>query len=254
MLLALAAFLGQGISTPVAAPEPQEDKALSFNPGGPMLPATRTRNIGSSPPFRGACTTTIQQLEANPCTRLNGVETQYPSTSTAIAQVDCHGCSQVHVVKEVYYCPMEVMTAVEMAPTASTSWITVCSPSIALGPRATDSAATGDVSPLPTPSPVVTSVPAANTGDPQLELVRKAQGAQLNERDAACPTTYVVQPGKSAGSMSTQYQQWVTTMVQLNCGGCPLVLSTALAGYGPAGRFSETVTVPVGTSTIYSCQ
>lgn len=220
-----------------------------------MIAATRTWSVRPTPPSRGGCTTTLSEKGVNPCTTMNGIQTAYPSTETAYTHVNCNGCSHVHVVKQVYYCPMDVVTAREMVPTPSTSWSTICSPSTALGPRAPEP--TGDTSSPPTPHPVVTSGPAEGTvlpAEPQLELVRKNPNVQLGQREEACPTTFTVQPEKSAGSMTTEYQQWITTMVQLNCGGCPLVLSTALGGYGPAGRFTETVTVPVGTSTIYSCQ
>ncbi|KAJ9158143.1 hypothetical protein NKR19_g3617 [Coniochaeta hoffmannii] len=123
-----------------------------------------------------------------------------------------------------------------MASTPSISWETACATSRAVAAR--NAAAV----PLPTARPV--------TGVGR----RAPQGNLVDQNPAACPTTYVVQPGQSAGSTSTRYQRTVTQTVRLPCGGCPLVLSTALAGYGPAGRFTTTVTSPVASTTTYVCQ
>lgn len=59
---------------------------------------------------------------------------------------------------------------------------------------------------------------------------------------ASRPTTNVDQTGHPAGGISTYYQQTATHAVMLPCGGCPLVLRSALAGYGQAGRLRTTTT------------
>jgi hypothetical protein len=71
--------------------------------------------------------------------------------------------------------------------------------------------------------------------------------------DAACPTTFVIQPHKTAGLIWTHFAQMLTTTICVPCQGCPLVTSTAKMGYGQAGRFKTTVTAPTGYTTIYKC-
>lgn len=272
-LLALAVFLAQGLSTPVAVPGAREDglarphrreDVAEEQEEVAVAEPTGDLTLGPTPPVR-ACTTTIYETGVNPCSSLDGVETMYPSTTTQYTQVDCHGCFLVRVVKDIYYCPMAVISSRLTVDTASTTWETICAPSIGLGPRAlpaptaTDLHGPGPIISAPTPDPVATApVTAIPTAEPVLELARKARGDadHLHGRqDAeACPTTFVVQPDKTAGSVSTEYQEWTTSTVELDCAGCELTLSTALAGYGPAGRLTETVTMPVGTTTVYSCQ
>jgi hypothetical protein len=64
----------------------------------------------------------------------------------------------------------------------------------------------------------------------------------------------VVQPERSAGKTSTKYSTFTTTTVTVECSGCSLVISTALAGYGPPGSFVTTTTLPVGAITTYACR
>ena len=70
----------------------------------------------------------------------------------------------------------------------------------------------------------------------------------------ACPTTLVVQPEKSAGKTSTRYATYTTTTVTVDCSGCSLVISTALAGFGPPFSFATTTTVSVGAATTWACR
>ena len=218
---------------------PKRDEPLSFNPGGPMIPASAPASLETPspvlpvPPIKG-CTTTISETGRHPCS-WNGIQTVYPSTTELYDYVNCHGCLDVYVHRPVYYCPMFVIDSVTTVTTPSTYWSTVCAPLTAVSQL------------TQTPEPTITGAP----------LTARTPDSAHQPRDlaapAACPTTYVVQPPQSAGGTSTQYQRTVTQTVRLNCGGCPLVLSTALAGYGPAGRFTTTVTSPVRTTTAYVC-
>ena len=121
--------------------------------------------------------------------------------------------------------------------------------------------------PVTTPAPVTSTIP---TSDLSLELRAEetddsfqGQEGLLEGRGADpgpdgnlfCPTTFIVQPPKTAGVVWTQFSQIRTTTVYLMCAGCPsLVTSTAVMGYGQAGRFKSTTTAPVGYSTVYKCQ
>lgn len=246
-------------------PATSTDSPMSFNPGGAMVPATpytepaptpMTANPGGpmNPPRRreeevGGCTTTISETIANPCLTFDGAETVYPSVATSTAYVDCHGCQHVEVDRQLWYCPVQVINATKSVHTAKTTWTTACATAASQltaldGPTPKPSITTR--MPVPTPQPI--------TPTAQGKLARKPQSNWMEQQAAACPTTYVVQPEQSAGSTSTRYQQIVTSTVKLSCGGCSLVLSTALVGYGPAGRFTATVTAPVRTTTTYACQ
>ncbi|OIW31998.1 hypothetical protein CONLIGDRAFT_678433 [Coniochaeta ligniaria NRRL 30616] len=234
------------------------DSPLPFNPGGPMVPETPIPEPTPTPmsvepggplkpPHRRApgnsCTWTTSETVPYPCS-FNGIETVYPSIATSTRHVDCHGCQDIHVDKQIWYCPVQLINATHVAHTPKTTWTTACA-TVATSGQVT----ARDAAPV-----VVPQVPAP-TAQPTPEAQRRnPQGNLMDQQPAACPTTYLVQPGKSAGSTSTRYQQTVTSTVRLPCGGCQLVLSTALAGYGPAGRFTTTVTAPVGTSTTYVCQ
>ena len=128
---------------------------------------------------------------------------------------------------------------------------------------------TAPTRPRPTTLSPVTMAGPSQTAIPTLELVRKAriddeaEHAALEGRNptpaqkgaaAGCPTTFIVQPPKTAGLVWTEFAQIRTTTVMLSCAGCPsMVTSTALMGYGPAGRFKSTTTVPYGYTTVYKC-
>lgn len=253
------------------------DTPLPFNPGGPMVPDTpvsqpastpmsvqpggpikppRPRNYDSqttpSPypaPASGpgkSCTWTTSETVPYPCS-FNGVETVFPAIDTRTRYVDCHGCSNVHVDKQLWYCPIQVVTATQVVHTPKITWTTACAP-VTVPAQTTPRVGTSTVT-----SPILAPTAQPMLSAPEAER-RSPQGNLVEQRPAACPTTIMVQPGQSAGGTSTLYQQTTTTTSKLPCGGCPLVVSTALAGYGPAGRFTTTVTAPVGTVTSYACQ
>ncbi|KAJ9143092.1 hypothetical protein NKR23_g6860 [Pleurostoma richardsiae] len=203
-----------------------------FIPGGPMKPPPRRNpcpDTAASPiiatPSIESCTVTISEHSpASVICRWDRTQTVYPSTTTAYKSVDCHGCADVYVHYDMYFCPMQKIDAVTTVATPSTHWSTVCEPLVtALGER--------------------------------VEERREGDGGNVYAYAAACPTTYVVQPRQTAGATLTQYQRTVTVTQRLGCGaGCSqLVVSTALAGYGPAGRFTKKTTAPVETSTTYMC-
>jgi hypothetical protein len=231
--------------TPVSEPAPTP---MSVEPGGPMKPPRRREEDGATPvpeptpvrPPGKSCTWTTSETVPYPCS-FNGVETVFPAVATSTRYVDCHGCLDVYVDKQIWYCPNDVVSATQVAHTPKTTWTTACAQMTAWD--ATPAITTR--LPAPTAHPIYTASSAER---------RMPQGNLMDQQPAACPTTYVVQPGQTAGSTSTRYQQIVTSTVKLPCGGCPLVISTALAGYGPAGRFTSTITAPVGTTTTYACQ
>lgn len=192
-------------------------------------------NIGFVP--APGCTSTLSEGKlANPC-YWDYTKTIYPFTTTLYKSVDCHGCSHLHVVKEWYYCPNMRVEGTKEVATPSTIWSTVCESSIALVKRdqAVATATTEE-------EPLITT-------RPDLKRIR----GRTPQADIVCPTTYVVQPEKSAGKTLTKYSKFTTTTIYMNCKGCPLTISTALAGYGPANGFTKTTTLPVGVTTTYAC-
>ncbi|KAK3352860.1 hypothetical protein B0T25DRAFT_453910 [Lasiosphaeria hispida] len=184
-------------------------------------------------PWREGCTTTLAKDPKGGCLDWNGVETVHPSTTIKYKSIDCHGCDYFFS-DDFRFCPNRQINATERVSTPSTYWSTVCQPTTALGyePQADASALTTTSSLSITRTPVDT----------------------MAKDLAACPTTYVVQPEQSAGKTLTTYSRYTTTTVLLNCGGCPLVVSTALVGYGPPGVFTKTTTLPVGARTTYACR
>ncbi|TLD04013.1 hypothetical protein PgNI_11120 [Pyricularia grisea] len=73
------------------------------------------------------CTTTIRNNNI-PC-YWDGTQTLYSATRTLTAPVDCHGCSDIHVQQDVYFCPVEKIYTTSWATNPSTTWITVCATS-----------------------------------------------------------------------------------------------------------------------------
>ena len=282
-LLTLAILLSQGLSSPVAPPGDRHVRLQSGSTSqdvpessGTFLHANPehqdTRHLSGRdnlrPPYpeeQGAyakvptegCTTTISEPGVNPCSQLNGVQTVYPSTSTSYKLVDCHGCPHVSVAKQIYYCPLEVAGSTETADAPFTTWSTLCAPTAA-SPRSNEaeiptSAPTATSTPA-APRPAVASAPTPKAVPARDQIPSRPSSAPRRRQEVEpCPTTFVIQPDRSAGSTFTEYLQWVTTTAKLDCQGCPLTVSTALAGYGPAGRFKDTVTVPIGTTTVYTC-
>jgi len=192
-----------------------------------------------------ACTTTLSEKVVSPCF-WDGTRTIYPYSTTRYTSVDCHGCGQINVVKDWYHCPNMRINATQVVSTPSTYWTTVCEASTVLAAvKQRDTAATPTAD-----GPLITTRPGA------AEIqARPRKGRERNPQldNAPCPTTFVIQPEKSAGKTSTRYSKYTTTTILLNCAGCPLFLSTALAGYGPANGFTKTTTLPVGTTTTYAC-
>lgn len=238
--------------TPVLEPTPT---LMSVQPGGPMKPPLRrdeptVTTPGSNPtPVRApgkSCTWTTFEKVPYPCT-FDNVDTVYPTIATSTKYVDCHGCLDVEVDKQIWYCPNQIINATQVVQTPKTTWTTVCAPVTVPGQMTAWHATPAIISKMlaPTAQPVV-RLPVAERRNPQ--------GNLMDQQPAACPTTIVVQPPQSAGSTSTAYRQTITSTSRVPCGGCPLVVSTALAGPGPAGRFTTTVTAPSRTVTAYACQ
>lgn len=232
-------------SAPTVAPAAQ----LKVGSGEAMKPVIGRRealNLGdpnASPadtvilhPFPGqGCTTTLSETYGYPCS-WDGTSTMYPSTTILFQQINCNGCTSVYVAKDYYYCPNQSINATLRAGIPSTSWSTICQQSAGVAKR------------------IETNPPAATTPsiEPGPRRVRSPEDGI--HHPAACPTTLVVQPVRSAGKTATTYASFTTTTSTVNCGGCPLVVSTALAGYGPPGTFETTTTLPVGAVTTYACQ
>ncbi|KAK4034785.1 hypothetical protein C8A01DRAFT_18480 [Parachaetomium inaequale] len=234
-------------SLPTPAPVAQ----LSGGNGVPMKPILGRREAlnldppNLSPldmaivaPYKG-CTTTTSETYGYPC-EWDGTTTLYPSTTVLFKQINCNGCENVYVHRDIYYCPNQRINGTLKAGVPSTSWSTICSQSAALARRAepdTPASTTGsDLGALPTDGPKGARSPA--------------EGIQ----PAACPTTLVVQPPRVAGKTATSYLSFTTTTALVSCGGCPLVISTALVGLGPPVAFETTTTLPVGAVTTYACR
>ncbi|TLD15192.1 hypothetical protein PspLS_10705 [Pyricularia sp. CBS 133598] len=91
-----------------------------------FIPDSGTTDAAPELMARG-CTTTIRNNNI-PC-YWDGTETLYSATRTLTAPVDCHGCSDIHVQQDVYFCPVEKIYTTLWAPNPSTTWITVCAAS-----------------------------------------------------------------------------------------------------------------------------
>jgi hypothetical protein len=233
-LLGLASLWANGHCSPAALPEAEKDaNALPYQDRQviPRAPVTTAQS----------CTWTIS-LPDQGCPFWNSIETVYPSTAIRTAHVDCHGCQDVLVTASLRHCPNMHITATEFATTPSVTWTTACATSTAAAGSRRRRGPAVAVAAVPAPTPVG----EVERREPQLNLA--------DQNPAACPTTYVLQPAQTAGSTATRYQQTVTETVKLPCGGCSLVVSTALLGYGPPGRFTTTTTLPLSTATAYACQ
>jgi hypothetical protein len=216
----------------------------ALNLGSPNLSPLDTAILA---PSKG-CTTTTSETYGYPC-EWDGTTTMYPSTTVLFQQINCNGCENVYVHKDYYYCPNQSINGTLKAAIPSTSWSTICSPSAALARRIeTDAPATTTGSDLAAALPTDAPLRA----QPGLKGARRpAEGVQPA---AACPTTLVVQPPRVAGKTATSYLTFTTTTALVSCGGCPLVISTALVGLGPPVAFETTTTLPVGAVTTYACR
>ncbi len=125
-------------------------------------------------------------------------------------------------------------------------------------PFAVASAKTPPTPPAPAaraPAPfAVAAKPAIPTQQVDSRAPKPPARVQALDAAAACPTTLVVQPEKSAGKTATRYATYTTTTVTVDCSGCSLVISTALAGFGPPFSFATTTTVSVGAATTWACR
>jgi len=213
------------------------------------------------------CTTTVKGYTGYPC-QWDGTLTSYSSTATAYTGINCNGCDHLYVTDDYYYCPNQRISATRTASTPYTTWSTVCQTLTVKGKHVqlttpTLAASLEDELPAavpPTaPLPLVTTPPKFTTMTREkvkvVESLNMGAGnnLQLRQHTPPCPTTYVVQPEQTAGRTRTTYSQYVTTTVILNCNGCSLILSTALAGPGQVGHFTKTTTLPVGTKTAFAC-
>ena len=220
------------------------------SPDGPSRGALPLSESPGQTPLEEGCTTTLPRIPW--ACSWDGTQTLYPSTTVRYTSLDCSGCSQVDSGNNIHFCPNKHIIATKTVTTASTFWSTVCEPSIipahpteAEVARVTlTEASIGNPTPKAAPIDIITAAPTPTVGsDPR----------QADAVLAACPTTLVVQPEQSAGKTLTTYSRYTTTTIRLSCGGCPLVISTALVGYGPPGVFTKTTTLPVGTKTTYAC-
>lgn len=213
-------------------------------------PRLELRKPAATPPanaLAGGCTTTVSLVpgpDFTPCaidgTRpWDGTQTVYVSTVTAAREVDCHGCVDVEVARPRRYgCPNREIDAVVTAAAPSTLWETVC---------AASSAATA----LPELAPRRWRAVAGGEHSPRADLDETAR-----RRDVlACPFVYWVQAPVDAGPTATTYRQIQTQTSRVDCGqGCKqIIATTVLAGGGPARRITATVTLALGTTTVYAC-
>lgn len=280
-LLLLSTVLAPVSSTPIVPPEVQghrpDGSPTSYGtpsppteaPMKPILVRREALNIASpdnlSPvdtvifnplPSKG-CTTTISETYSYRCS-WDGTTTMYPSTTVLFQQINCNGCDNLLVQQDIYLCPNQRINGTLRMGVPSTSWSTVCRPSTAVAKRVgQDAPATTTASGFASPQPAVpvANPPGAPSPTPNPESGSKgARSPDDGLQPAACPTTLVVQPERSAGKTSTKYSTFTTTTVTVECSGCPLVISTALAGYGPPGSFVTTTTLPVGAITTYACR
>jgi hypothetical protein len=162
------------------------------------------------------CTSTMHITPSRVCTG-DGTVTSYHRTTKSWYQVDCHGCQRVVVSSPVYPCPVVPISATTTVATPYTQWSTICSRSHSIS----------------------TTKPTKATA--------VARDTQI------CPTIFTVIPPQQAGRVSTSYLHTVTQTVPLSCGGCPLVISTQVQGFGPQGTYTSTCTSATTTTTAYAC-
>ncbi|KAK4205015.1 hypothetical protein QBC40DRAFT_271617 [Triangularia verruculosa] len=242
---------------PIWTPTPSEP--------APAPVATR-RAIDIEPPIKvnpqKGCTTTSIESWVYPCSWA-GTQTVYPSTTTLYKEVNCNGCENIVIWKDYSSCPNMVINKTERVNTASTYWSTICKPTSLLFAKRT---AVDDTPAVQTPNGIdarrdQAPIPAAAQITPFPKPVvdsrdpRDGNGVGGNLQPDVCQTTLVLQPPQSAGKTSTQHARYTTTTISVNCSGCTdLVVSTALAGYGPPSVFTTTATLAVGTVTAYACR
>ncbi|KAK4244094.1 hypothetical protein C7999DRAFT_17618 [Corynascus novoguineensis] len=234
LLLSTVAQLSAG-NPHYLRPAPENREAFDIGHDSPAADRADLQPLAN----RG-CTKTVSTTYGYPCS-WDGTTTEYTSTTVLFQYIDCHGCDNVQVDEEWYYCPNQPVSATLWAGAPTTSWSTICQPSAAVAQRAEVDALTTTTSGNPFPTPTIEPGP------------RRVRNPGDGFEPAACPTTLVIQPERSAGKTLTTYASFTTSTVAVDCAGCDLVVSTALAGYGPPGAFETTATFPVGTVTSYAC-
>ncbi|KAH6612896.1 hypothetical protein B0J18DRAFT_70399 [Chaetomium sp. MPI-SDFR-AT-0129] len=147
-------------ASPVAPLDPQLE-ARGFVTGREPLDIGAPDDAGSpnADPDAGCTTTLTETLECS----WDGTTTEYPSTTTLFRSIDCNGCDNVSVSREIHYCPNQSIIATLYPVSPSTTWSTVCQTSASVGVRSTAHApaATTTVVPehhaalpvIPTPTP-----------------------------------------------------------------------------------------------------
>jgi hypothetical protein len=219
-----------------------------------MLGRREALNLGSPmdtvilEPIPGkGCTTTLSETYGYPCS-WDGTTSIYASTTIMFQPINCNGCDSVRVEKDYHFCPNQRINGTKWIEVPYTSWSTICRPSAALAQRTAEVAPATTTAPGRNPAAAAFPTPTAGSG------AKDARNPQNGVQPAACPTTLVVQPERSAGKTATAYSTITTSTVTVDCGGCPLVISTALVGYGPPRTVETTTTLPVGAVTTYSCR
>ncbi|KAK1832626.1 hypothetical protein QBC39DRAFT_348461 [Podospora conica] len=196
------------------------------------------------------CTTSIQFQLNTGCT-WDGTSTLYPSTVTTTKRINCNGCSNVSLGWG--RCPVEVVQGFTSAKTPLTETVTACDISTIQGLQ-TQAGLAAVITPDVQAENLMAASPQTSVSIALRPRETGNAGAAVKRADvAACPTTVVAVPEQQAGKTSTTYSRYTTTTVKVNCGGCPLVVSTALMAYGPPSTFDKTTTLPVGTRTTYAC-
>lgn len=140
--LTWTALLVTAMGLPVSPRDAHEKKIpinptpISYAPGRPMRWPTgtmegRSFNTITSGPTNAHtdvplsdCTTTMAYF-GKPCA-WDGTSTVYPTIVTAFKEVDCHGCINIHVQRELLNCPEERLEGYKTETTPSTSWSTIC--------------------------------------------------------------------------------------------------------------------------------
>ncbi|KAK3991061.1 hypothetical protein QBC44DRAFT_287708 [Cladorrhinum sp. PSN332] len=234
---------------------------LILNPRNAPSPVSEAVVAVPAEANRG-CTTTYSppRLGTAAC-QWSGTLTIYPTTTIQYKQLNCNGCDSLFISDYWYFCPNMQINKTERVDTPSTYWSTICRPTPArLRQRdeeaqndapATATSSGHGIAPTaePVSNPVTTALPTPSVL-PVANDLRVREGNQLE----VCPTTHVVQPEQSAGKVSTKYSKTTTTTALLSCNGCSLVVTTAVAGYGPPVVFTTTTTLPVETVTAYACR
>ena len=248
-------FPFQAVETQTPSPQLPPDQLL----GQPAMPRITPSPAQPIPRAKGCTTTVTQPTPSNPCA-WDGTQTLYPSTTTMYQGIDCHGCTALSVSRHIYFCPNHVWNDTTRASTPSTYWSTVCMPMTPSG-QAIESqvpAVSQTIADAPPQHPTITSPLRQYDERQSQDTGEDAPGEHENwfgggADGCVCPTTLIVRPPQTAGRTSTCYERYTTTTVSVDCEGCPLVISTALFGFGPIARFTKTTTLPLGTATAYAC-